>query len=620
MYFDPNTFNHPQDPNYKYNPRPKVGSWTGQITTLKCFVKPQFRKSWEIFDRLDQAFLAGELSDLPTVPPRSKATFRMQSRHLGVWAYAINIRLDYDRAVYNRNYHNSGPEWLKQEFVEAETNLRIALWIIKMRIKGFFALPGTDELMRNRDNPFEICGTQDHSVFKGKAPDWSQRQMPVGRAEPGWWKPFTTPVQYTTSSTENGNSGEIVVRRNAMGELPLISWPLPIPFKYEPTLGTVLQDSFYQYKNPGEGVVVYLMDSGLNPFHPDFQDLDPEGLEWIETSDFPIEKWSDDPEVGFHGTIMGAKIKGRLSGIAQSVGMVVVPTLDGYGSSSRVAMLDAMLKIYDHIKKHNSHLPCIISCSLGISIGHAVGKPGSYFAELLDIFDRQVEDLMLEFQKLRNVIFVSSGGNLSPGTRISNYPQALGARKDLTRFLVVGSATGHRGHNLRQFNTSFVNMVWAPADRAIEITFPDPRIPQRDLRDDMYYIIDDGGTSIATAMVSGVLAMRISHKLRTEKDVALFARTPLQQTVDNAILEIKRDAYARKAHNSKGQMVDIKEMPLIWTGMPFDLWPEPDRTQAAEIDAEAKKLIKSAKSKIYDPNPAHPHPRVGPSYTNPPAP
>ncbi|KAJ6259974.1 hypothetical protein Dda_5618 [Drechslerella dactyloides] len=80
------------------------------------------------------------------------------------------------------------------------------------------------------------------------------------------------------------NDNLVEVRRDAFEGLPTLSEPKEADWRKVPRIGT----SYYDYKNPGEGVVVYVIDSGLNETHPDFKDLKIQ--DWITPGHFPSDK------------------------------------------------------------------------------------------------------------------------------------------------------------------------------------------------------------------------------------------------------------------------------------------------------------------------------------------
>lgn len=134
--------------------------------------------------------------------------------------------------------------------------------------------------------------------------------------------------------------------------------------------------------------------------------------DWIYPGAFPPIKKTDvllEENDTVHGTSIIGRIAGRVSGIAPEAEIVVVRTTSvpegGYGY---VDYLDALIKIYDHIKTYNSE-------SSGIVINFAVNPSfSSLTADYMTQLHRFSEEVVRRIHDLDNVIIVAAAGNQKP--------------------------------------------------------------------------------------------------------------------------------------------------------------------------------------------------------------
>ena len=99
---------------------------------------------------------------------------------------------------------------------------------------------------------------------------------------------------------------------------------------------------YYYYSAAGEGITVYIIDSGANPTHPEFRS----GVikRWIYTFDsVPVES---DHHIDGHGSCIASKIAGVESGVAKKASLVIVKAMPEVSSS-----LDALMKVINDLRK-----------------------------------------------------------------------------------------------------------------------------------------------------------------------------------------------------------------------------------------------------------------------------
>ncbi|KAF3914340.1 hypothetical protein AA313_de0206105 [Arthrobotrys entomopaga] len=183
-----------------------------------------------------------------------------------------------------------------------------------------------------------------------------------------------------------------------------------------------------------------------------------------------------------HGSKVAAKIVGRKTGIAPDASIVFVPRLDGSRIDMPTLVLNAYLKIYDHIVTVNGNSPCIINHAFSISFEAPA---------VLQAF----QDVLSAISKLPNVIFVAFAGNRPPGTPIVNIPHILS--KDFKNFVSVG-VVDENFQNMAQYDdVTYKNTVWGP-DVITVIKPADPRVEitsESDYYNEYFTFRAGGGTS-----------------------------------------------------------------------------------------------------------------------------
>ncbi|KAF3319439.1 hypothetical protein TWF173_000068 [Orbilia oligospora] len=150
----------------------------------------------------------------------------------------------------------------------------------------------------------------------------------------------------------DGKDSNIEQRDNAPHDLVSLSTPPGVSAKQ-------MQGIFWQWKNPGDGVTVYVMDTGCDSRHPEFKNTNFQ--DWIFPGPETLEEPRDDSDLpesnDFHGTPVTAKIVGEKTGVAQNATVVVANIIagnarQGFGHDLYKSH-DCLLKIYDHVKKNN---------------------------------------------------------------------------------------------------------------------------------------------------------------------------------------------------------------------------------------------------------------------------
>ncbi|KAK6505517.1 hypothetical protein TWF481_007412 [Arthrobotrys musiformis] len=376
---------------------PKVGTWGVEFTHLTCIVKPEFYHNTRMFDALDKEFLDGSLASLALLTPRKRATFKSQSKYLGVRAYTIITPLNYYRhrgEVYRDEVSRERGAKKEKRIIDNLERIIIAMAML------FTGTTHNSNTKNHADYPFVKCNPYPSDVFSPTPPSKIWYNKPPRHLivrKPYWWR---------KSVERNVPGRDIAVTRDAMPDLPFLSWPWSIMFQYQKQ--SRLGSSYYHYKRPGEGAVVYVLDSGVDTSHPDLKNA--KITSQIFGGPFPQEEGADTLantryQAG-HGTQIVGKIVGRLSGVAQAAKVVAGYCTEAHTLPTIAADMDCLLKTYDHIKTYNAKRPCIIN----MSSTYPFDSQDPLTSPLRLMFTSVLHAL----HSLPNVIIVTAAGNQSP--------------------------------------------------------------------------------------------------------------------------------------------------------------------------------------------------------------
>ncbi|KAK6511756.1 hypothetical protein TWF481_000662 [Arthrobotrys musiformis] len=153
-------------------------------------------------------------------------------------------------------------------------------------------------------------------------------------------------------------------------------------------------------------VVVYVICKGVDINHPEFSDIDKREIkDWI---------WGA-------GTAVFGKIFGKTLGTARQAKPVVVVAADENGRTSRLHILDSLLKIHADISKRFKGRKIVISMSWILTFLSYPKSPGSK----MDTFDYHLIESIRHILELLNqlgVTFVVPGGSVHWDDSIPSQP------------------------------------------------------------------------------------------------------------------------------------------------------------------------------------------------------
>ncbi|KAK6508980.1 hypothetical protein TWF481_003746 [Arthrobotrys musiformis] len=534
-----------------------------------CILDEKFRNERDLIKDIDEGFLEGNLK-LWLSSPRKYSLLKLQSDTLGVWAYGFILRVGWykDRDEYMEDLTDDiegyldfkGHDW---PFDTCEADFEIDPTFIYdgnlppedlIEDKG-----GTDfhrhsdrlrlrkRVRKEKDQRIPFFAASEYEA------DW-RRSLTKSRPSvppPSLKAPLTPRMRFRNNTSHlrsialarRDDDNEVIARENAWEGLPTLSAPRNMEWMKD----EMLSKTYFHYKNSGEGVVVYVIDADFDKRHYDLQYTKFE--RWTRVAGAPPLDYLTDIDGRIeHGSRMVDKIAGKLGGIAPQARVVFSSLMEGSGLMSFFSQLGALIKTYDDIIYYYADLniPCIISMSwiIGIKRGfHETPDPiknGDTLSKILD-------DILSRLTNLDNVILVTAAGNEDPSVPISSYPPGFAINKQPEKHVVVGG-TDQNGLNMFQYDANLQNFVWAPADDVRSLG-PLDSWPS-------HTILFKGGTSVATASVSGMLAMYISRS--SDDDLTPKSR------LTNAIAKLKQLSWKR---NPKG-------VPIIHNGITPAEWPE----------------------------------------------
>lgn len=120
----------------------------------------------------------------------------------------------------------------------------------------------------------------------------------------------------------------------------------------------------YSWSNEdtGSGVCAYVMDTGINIEHTDFEGRAVHGF--ISSS---IAESEDSKDYKGHGTHVAGKIAGSVFGVAKEANLIAVKVLDRNGAGTTIDLIEGLQYVYNDIKEKQKNGPvrAVINLSLG---------------------------------------------------------------------------------------------------------------------------------------------------------------------------------------------------------------------------------------------------------------
>ena len=115
-------------------------------------------------------------------------------------------------------------------------------------------------------------------------------------------------------------------------------------------------DNSYTYPNEGEGVTVYIIDTGIRTTHSDFGGRAVHGRDTVDND-------NDATDCNGHGTHVASTVGGTTYGVAKKVTLVAVRVLNCSGSGTLAGVTAGV----DWVTSHHTSGPAVANMSLGAS-------------------------------------------------------------------------------------------------------------------------------------------------------------------------------------------------------------------------------------------------------------
>ncbi|CAO3673240.1 unnamed protein product [Umbelopsis ramanniana] len=233
----------------------------------------------------------------------------------------------------------------------------------------------------------------------------------------------------------------------------------------------------YSYpEGAGEGIDVYVIDTGVNIAHTDFGGRASWGITTVDNS-------VDEDDNG-HGTFVAGIIGGNLYGVAKKVQIIAVKALDGNGSGTVSDILFGLQYVIKNAKKLGNNHKSIVNLSLGTQKSTAL--------------DQAVTALVNA-----GIIMVAAAGNGDEN----------GVGQDACEFSPASARTALTVGSTDRFDNiaSFSN--YGPC---VNLFAPGVQIRSTWVGSDTATYVSSG-TSFSTPFAAGVMATYIAERIRQNK-------------------------------------------------------------------------------------------------------
>ena len=222
-------------------------------------------------------------------------------------------------------------------------------------------------------------------------------------------------------------------------------------------------DARYSYENSGDGVSVYVIDSGINPNHQEFSGRVIDGFSVINDG-------YGTNDCNGHGTHVAGIVGAETYGVAKSVNLIPVRVLSCTASGTTANLLAGIEWMINH---HDEESPAVANFSLARSFSQVVNSA----------IDSVIAD---------NISVVVGAGNNARDACLYSPASATGA-------ITVGASNQADG-KISASNFGFCVDIFAPGDNIVSAW-----------KDTQTGIKSLSGTSMASPHVAGVVAMMLEE-------------------------------------------------------------------------------------------------------------
>ncbi|KAK6357929.1 hypothetical protein TWF730_007286 [Orbilia blumenaviensis] len=320
--------------------------------------------------------------------------------------------------------------------------------------------------------------------------------------------------------------------------------------------------SAFRWKQGGIGVDVYVIDSGCDTRHPEFQDA--YFKDWIYAGKNSLEEEGDDhfiipgaAEEGeeeeedilvHHGSAVIAKIVGKTVGVATGAQIIAVKAGRQGDGFPQYTWLEAHLKVYDHIMDHLDSRrfysytdqerlqPCVIVSTV------AIETMDKRFTEYI------LRKMIKGWAKMVCYFVVAAGNKLSTKKRralVDTFPGVLGADKKLKNLVVVG---GHDDDYQNVHQAADYVKISALSVGVLTVRSVGMGLEPPDGDWNLAYEEVDG-TSFSAPQVAGILAILIQ-----QGNIGQGHPDPLERLYKLRRKHVSKDGDPKPAYNGIRQL------------------------------------------------------------------
>ncbi|KAK6503099.1 hypothetical protein TWF481_008134 [Arthrobotrys musiformis] len=338
----------------------KIGTWEKGFIQAYFIIKSEHRLDTQSVNEV------ANFGRKYAVTPRDQAVYFVRSELLGTWIVVVDVwPMTGDTAV---KFSKECQQKLKH--------------LVDAQVFGLFEKGnGVGYYARGDTTP----SWMDASKVLSKRQDDGESGEPSGRKDKRSPVKADTRIKVTGAGVgDNMSKADIIPVRSENVENLIISQPPGVSIKE-------MNGLTYHERGAGSGVVVYVVDSGIDLSHKYFeayrnQFMSDSSLNWLYSGPMPSDERNDDgrPFKGFGnsepvrkilytGTVTASKIVGE-AGIAPYADIVAVKLHTGRNTMNWINDIDCFLKIFDHYKLLHALDPYN---ELGFKGAVVVAGPGS---------------------------------------------------------------------------------------------------------------------------------------------------------------------------------------------------------------------------------------------------
>jgi len=248
-----------------------------------------------------------------------------------------------------------------------------------------------------------------------------------------------------------------------------------------------LETNVYRYSNAGQGVVAFIIDTGIEITHPEFEGRARWGANYAD---------STNTDCNGHGTHVAGTVGSSTFGVAKQVELVAVKVLACSGSGSNAGVIQGVQYATDECQRLNKRNKCVSNMSLGGPISLAL-------------------DQAVEASIAQGVAHVVAAGN-------SNADACLSSPARVSAAITVGASyyDFHNSFTAQDVNTFAINgeyvdirAYFSNFGSCVDIVAPGQQIESTWIQGGVATI---SGTSMASPHVAGVSVLALSSGIVTD--------------------------------------------------------------------------------------------------------